>query len=308
MESDRSPIVSGPPALRATCWGTRGSVPSPGEETMRFGGNTSCLEVRTADGRSLIFDAGTGIRRLGSRLASIGRPLDAHLFLTHFHWDHIQGIPFFEPLYDARSVLHIHGPPQENGDLESLLAGQMGAAYFPVRLDQLGATLDFHDMRVGSWREGDLEVEALRVCHPSCTYGYRVSAGGAALAYVPDNELSGAHYPVPERWYEELVAFLHGVDCLLHDAMFTAAELSSRLGWGHSTFDQAIRLAEDAGVRRLLFFHHAPDRTDAELLEILEEARTALGRRHSTLEIGMATEMEELDLGEIGRESQRRSR
>ncbi|HEV2129959.1 MAG TPA: MBL fold metallo-hydrolase, partial [Longimicrobiaceae bacterium] len=271
-------------------------------------GNTSCLEVRTPDGRSLIFDAGTGIRRLGNHLASTGQPLELHLFLTHFHWDHIQGLPFFAPIYDPRSVLHFHGPPQEEANLESLLAGQMGSAYFPVRLDQLGATLDFHDMEVGTWRQGDLEVEALRVCHPSRTYGYRIRVPGATLAYVPDNEISGVHYPVSDCWYEEMVAALRGVDCLLHDAMFTSAEHPTRIGWGHSTFEQAIQLAEDAGVRRLLFFHHAPGRTDAELLQILEEMHADLARRRSPLEIGMATEEEEFRLGDAGGDMEEESR
>lgn len=286
-----SPIET--PVLRATCWGTRGSVPSPWQEMMRFGGNTSCLEVRTPGGGSLIFDAGTGIRRLGQRLVAAGEPIRAHLFLTHFHWDHIQGLPFFEPLYDPRSVLHIHGPAQGQIGTEGLLAGQMSSAYFPVRLDQLAAQLDITDLDEGWWRQDGVEVAAHHVCHPSRTYGYRIQTAGISLAYVPDNELTGTHSPPKPEWYRELVAFLHGADCLLHDAMFTTEEHPSRLGWGHSTFEQAVQLAEEARVRRLIFFHHAPDRTDVELLRILTQVRAELERRGSPLQVEMAVEGEE---------------
>ncbi len=281
------------PTLRAICWGTRGSIPSPGGETLRYGGNTSCLEVRTAEEGRLIFDAGTGIRALGRHLISTGSPVHAHLFLTHFHWDHIQGFPFFEPLYDSQTVLRIHGPPQGDQGVQHLLTRQMSTPYFPVSLDQLSASLEFFDLAEGVWRSGEVEVAAMRVCHPGTTYGYRVRINEASLAYIPDNELPGTHCSVPEGWYGSLLEFLSGVDCLFHDAMFTAAELPDRLGWGHSTFEHAVQLAEDAGVRCLSLFHHAPDRSDAELERILEGLREDLARRGSRLEVSIAAEGEE---------------
>jgi phosphoribosyl 1,2-cyclic phosphodiesterase len=299
-DSPRTGPAIAMPTLRAVFWGTRGSVPAPEQEMMGFGGNTSCVEVQTADGRSLIFDGGTGIRRLGRRLAATGQPVEARIFLTHLHWDHIQGLPFFEPLYHENSVVRLHGPPQEGRSLESLLSGQMTQPYFPVRIEQLACAVEFHDAHEGTWRENGLQVAAMRVCHPSTTFGYRVDHTGASLAYVPDNELTGTHYPVPAGWYDMLVAFLSGVDCLVHDAMFTADEHPRRLGWGHSTFEQAVRLAEDAGVPRLIFFHHSPDRTDNELTAILERIRGELARRGSLLSVEMAAEGSELRCGGAG--------
>lgn len=293
-EIPASPRSAGPPALRATCWGTRGSIPSPGPATVRYGGNTSCLEVRTARDGCFIFDAGTGIRVLGRRLAGGPAPVRAELFLSHFHWDHIQGVPFFAPLYDPRTSLRIHGASQNGVDIQTLFARQMTPTYFPIPYEALAATLEYVSLEDGAWLQDEVEVAAMRMRHPGNTYGFRIRAGGGAIAYIPDNELVGASYAVGEEWYGELVEFLRGVDLLFHDAMFTDAEYPQREGWGHSTFRQTIRLAEAAGVRRLFFFHHAPERTDAELDAVLEELRDELARRASPLELAIAAEGEEL--------------
>lgn len=282
------------PPLQAVCWGTRGSVPSPGPGTARFGGNTSCLEVRTADGHSVVFDAGTGIRALGRRLAATAGPLHTELFLTHFHWDHIQGIPFFAPLYDPRSYIRVHAMPQNGAEIQELFARQMSPIYFPVPFEALSARLDFVNTNGRTWVDHGAEVSALPVCHPGDTCGYRVRMGGTTVVYIPDNELAGPLYTDAPGAYEELVRFVRDADVLLHDAMFTDDEYVHRQGWGHSTYSQAIALAEAAGVRRLLFFHHAPDRTDAELNEQLAAQRAVLRRRASALQIGMAAEGEEI--------------
>lgn len=282
------------PALRATCWGTRGSVPSPGRETVVYGGNTPCLEVRPADGRCLIFDAGTGIRNLGQKLTAENASVDAELFLTHFHWDHIQGIPFFSPLYQAETRLRIHGVPQEDLDLETLFAGQMGPVYFPVPYHALAADLDYRPLQGEPWCQGGVEVAAFRVRHPGRTVGYRIRAAGATVAYIPDNELVGGDYPVASEWYDHLVEFIRGADLLFHDAMYSESEYAHRVGWGHSTYDQALELATVAGVRRLQFFHHAPERTDEELAHLLDGYRAGLTRRGSDLVLGVAVEGEEL--------------
>ena len=283
------------PSLRATCWGTRGSIPSPGPATARFGGNTSCLEVRTDDDRCYIFDAGTGIRGLGNRLAEEKGATNVNLFVTHFHWDHIQGIPFFAPLHAEDSFIRIHAARQGDLDIETLLRGQMGPVYFPVPYEALAADLSFEHLTGTPWSDDGTEVAAYRVRHAAHTYGYRIGAGDAAVAYIPDNELVGASYPVDgPGWYEGLLGFLAGVDVLFHDAMFTEAEYPKVEGWGHSTFEQAVKLAEDAGVSRLYFFHHAPERTDTELLAILDRMREAVDRRGSGLQLGVAAEGEEL--------------
>lgn len=274
-------------------WGARGSIASPGPATAGYGGNTSCLEVR-AGGRTLIFDAGTGIRPLGERLAASTEPLDADLFLSHFHWDHIQGLPFFTPLYDPRTRLRIHAPARDGSAVREILAGQMSRPYFPVPWEAIEAELEFLPVTETPWRSDGVEVAAIPVRHPGRTMGYRLRAGEATIAFVPDSELIGGSYPDGGSPYDALVAFLHGVDLLIHDAMYTDAEYPAREGWGHSTFGQAIRLAEEAGVRRLAFFHHAPDRSDDELDTIHALLREELGARGSRLETLVAREGEEL--------------
>jgi phosphoribosyl 1,2-cyclic phosphodiesterase len=282
------------PTLRTRCWGTRGSLPSPGPESVRFGGNTSCLEVVGPSGVRLIFDAGSGIRPLGETLARAAAGVVADLFLTHFHWDHIQGLPFFAPMYDAQAALCIHGARQGDADIQSLVAGQMVPAYFPVPFEALAARLEFHHVNGDAVEREGMVVTSHRVRHATATYGYRVTSGGASLAYLPDNELVGGTHETQPGWYASLCAFLGGVDVLFHDATFTDAEYPRYEGWGHSTVSQAVRLAEDAGVRRLCLFHHSPGRTDAALSRIVEEAREESARRGSALEIDAATEGEEL--------------
>jgi phosphoribosyl 1,2-cyclic phosphodiesterase len=276
-------------ALTARCWGTRGSLPSPGPATVRYGGNTSCLEVR-ADGRVLIFDAGSGIRGLGERLAAEQPTVDADLFLSHFHWDHIQGLPFFRPLYSPDTRLRVHGAPQGTSNVQSLIAGQMGPIYFPVPFDALSARLDFHDLDGTPVILGAVEVAAHRARHPMNTFGFRIRCGGRTIAYFPDNELVGGEYDMPPDWYESLCSFLNGVDVLIHDAMFTHDEYKMFAGWGHSTFRDAVQLAEDARVRRLLLFHHAPERSDSDLETFVGRIQDDLSRRNSALHLGIAVE------------------
>ena len=291
-----SPSAAGSPALRVTCWGTRGSIPAPGPATVRFGGNTSCVEVNAANGCRLIFDAGTGIRALSLGLASEPGPLDAHLFVTHYHWDHIQGFPFLAQLYQPDTRLIVHGPMQGDVSVDEALSGQMSPLYFPVPLTAMAAEVAFSTADGTPWEDDGVRVDAFRVNHPGVTYGYRVSFAGATAVYVPDNELGDAPDPA---WYREMVAFSGDADLLLHDAMLTDAEYVDRQGWGHSTFAQAVKLAEDAGVRRLALFHHSPDRSDAELEEIATGLRGALAHRNSSLRIDVADEGAEIALGNV---------
>lgn len=308
MSRDRDPLASAvealpaksegavAPSLSARCWGTRGSLPSPGHHTVQYGGNTSCLEVR-ADDQVLIFDAGSGIRHLGENMVMQGE-VAAELFLSHFHWDHIQGLPFFMPLYSPETRMRVHGARQGESDVQSLIAGQMGPIYFPVPFEELSAELDFRDLDATPVRVGNAEVTPHRVRHPMNTYGFRVQNAGATIAYVPDNELVGGTYDMPHGWYESFREFISGVDVLIHDAMFTDEEYRRFAGWGHSTFRDAVRLAEDAGVRKLLLFHHAPERTDAELDEIVERLQNDLARRNSELQLAVAAEGEDILLEE----------
>jgi phosphoribosyl 1,2-cyclic phosphodiesterase len=276
--------MSIPPGLTATCWGTRGSIPAPGPSTVRYGGNTSSLDVQ-AGGRRYVFDAGTGIRALGHQLAP-EQPIDAELFLTHFHWDHVQGFPFCGQLYHPDTRVRVHGPPQDGAGVASVLAGIMAPAYFPVPLDALAPGVEFRDVDALPWTDGTVEVAALRVCHPGFTCGYRLRAGGASLAYVPDNELGEAD----DARYRRMVDWAAGVDLLVHDAMYLDGEYARVRGWGHSRVSDAVRLAEDAGARRLLLFHHAPERSDGELDAITGDVRRGLAARGSALRVDAAAE------------------
>jgi phosphoribosyl 1,2-cyclic phosphodiesterase len=288
--------VSAPatPLLKARCWGTRGSLPSPGRDTVRYGGNTSCLEVSGVNGHRLIFDAGSGIRPLGEDMSRSQDAVTADLFLTHFHWDHIQGLPFFGPMYDPSTGICVHGAQQGDLDLPKLVAGTMGPIYFPVPFEAVSAHMRFRHIDGDVVERDGVVISAHRVRHPTHAYGFRIDAPGASIAYVPDNEIFGAQYDTGPGWYDSFCSFLRGVDVLFHDAMFTDAEYPRFEGWGHSSVPQAIRLAEDAGVRHLNLFHHSPGRTDFELDRIVSDARDDLGRRGSSLSLGVATEGEEL--------------
>ncbi len=291
-----SPIAA-PPGLgiRLRCWGTRGSIPSPGPATAGYGGNTPCIEVGVG-GRRVVFDAGSGVRLLGMDVLEEPEPADATIFLSHFHWDHIQGFPFFGPLYQPEARLRIVGPAQEGMDVRSLFAGQMGPIYFPVPFSAVSASTSFDHLNEGTWEEDGFRVSAMRVRHPSFTVGYRLEAGGRSLCYVPDNELVGARYPLREDWRRRFTRFVEGADLLIHDAMFTEEEYASREGWGHSTFRQAIDLAAGAGVRSLLFFHHAPERSDRDLEVIVRERQEEVASRGLALQVDAASEGVELIL------------
>ena len=275
--------------MTVRCWGTRGSVPSPGHATARYGGNTSCVEVEAGDLR-FILDAGTGIRLLGEKLSSEGTTKRASILLSHFHWDHIQGFPFFAPAYDPGFELRIIAPAQEGIDIEALLRRQMGPVHFPIPYDALSADITFNQLNEGSWEHEGVLIHSMRVRHTSFTVGYRVEAYGCTVVFIPDNELVGGSHQTPPGWAEKLEGFVSEADLLLHDAMFTTEEYSSREGWWHSTFSQALELAERARVKQLQFFHHAPGRSDTELDRIVQHFREEVGVRGLDMEVNAAAE------------------
>jgi phosphoribosyl 1,2-cyclic phosphodiesterase len=282
------------PAVRVVCWGTRGSLPSPGPKTARFGGNTSCVEIRAGGGPRLIFDAGTGIVGLGRQLTRAAQPLELELFLTHFHWDHIHGLPLFGPLHNPAARIRIHAERQGSIDIRPLIATLMSRPFFPVALGDCAAQIEFHHLDGRSWFGDHVTVTPLRVQHPEHTCGFRIACGAIVVVYIPDNEPAGAGYPVPATWKSDLLEFVHGADLLIHDATFTPAEYDARHGWGHATYEQAVQLAEAGSVRRLLLFHHAPDRSDDELDAIVERVRDEVAGRGSTLQVDAAVEGQEV--------------
>jgi phosphoribosyl 1,2-cyclic phosphodiesterase len=268
--------------------GTRGSVPTPEPANAGCGGNTSSIEVVAPGGVSVLLDAGTGIR---SACRDAGDAPELDIVLTHFHWDHVQGLPFFAPLHDPRARIRIHAPCQAHLCVRDLLGGHLAPVYFPAPFDDFAARITLHDLEGGVRTAAGVEIEAMRVQHPSNTQGLLLRGEGWSMAYVPDNELGG-----DASAYEALRAFVADADLLVHDAMLTEAEYEVRRGWGHSTFEQAVRFAGDAGVGMLRLFHHHPDRPDSELERMLAATRHELERCGSLLDVDLAREGETVTL------------
>ncbi len=273
-------------AYTVTFWGTRGSIPTPGAHTARYGGNTPCVAVegsagggarREGGGQLVILDAGTGIRALGRELVEgQNGAVRAEILLSHAHWDHIQGLPHFKPFFAPGNAVRIWGSRQGTTSLEAILRQQMDPAVFPVPLDALSAKLTVQQVEPGEFTVGPFRVQSMRLRHPGTTLGYRLTpvAGGPSMAYVTDNELGpGGHYNTGPSWRKDLVGFLKGVELLIHDAMYTPEELEEHRGWGHSTFEEAVALAGDAGVKRLVLFHHEPEHGDEAIDALLAAAR-----------------------------------
>jgi phosphoribosyl 1,2-cyclic phosphodiesterase len=248
-------------------WGTRGSIPAPGPSTLRYGGNTSCVEIRLKDGTLVIVDAGSGIRPLGAALGTC----DAVLLLSHYHWDHIQGMPFFIPAYSPKSSVRIMGPEYNGAGPYELLDGQMQAPYFPAPASAwLGITGSQIIQQGETFTIGSVVIRSARLSHPGPTFGYRFEEGGRAFVYASDNEPDVA----PPEQISDIVKLAAGADILVHDCQYTEAEYETKHGWGHSTPRQAVRIAAEAGVRQLLLFHHDPAHTDEQVEALADEVRS----------------------------------
>ncbi|MGF1515322.1 MAG: MBL fold metallo-hydrolase [Elainellaceae cyanobacterium] len=251
-------------------WGVRGSIACPGGHTVRYGGNTSCIEM-LIDGRRLIFDGGTGLRVLGQELLK-HTPVEANMFFTHSHWDHIQGFPFFTPAFVPGNKFNIYGTVAPNGStVEQRLNDQMLHPNFPVPLQIMGADLSFHDIEVGDCIEvGDIRVDNRMLNHPGEAVGYRVSWNGLSAAYVTDTE----HFP--DRLDENVLWLAQDADVFIYDSTYTDAEYHAepvgKVGWGHSTWQEAVKIARAANVKQLIIFHHDPLHSDEFMDNIKQEA------------------------------------
>lgn len=282
-------------ALTLRFWGTRGSIPTPGAQTVRYGGNTPCLEVRTPDDWLIVLDAGTGIRELGRSLLqrANGKPITGDIYLTHAHWDHIQGLPFFAPVFREGNHFTIWGSKAMETSIGRVLRDQMSPVVFPITFDQLAASIDVRELAEGRSSRNGYEVEAFPVRHPGGALGYRLTAisGGRSLVYISDNELDpAAHYDPPSGSRDELLAFCHRAGVLVHDTMFTSDEYGHHRGWGHSTYEDAVQLALDAEVDQLVLFHHKPERTDVDVDRLTDACRALVARRGGRLDVLAAAE------------------
>jgi phosphoribosyl 1,2-cyclic phosphodiesterase len=264
--------------VRATVWGCRGSLATPGRETLRYGGNTSCVEVRLADGNLIVLDAGTGIRPLGLELDP-ERPSTIHLLLTHLHLDHLEGLGFFAPCWSSENEIHVWGPRSPVRTLAERIARYLSPPLFPVQLADVPAHLTFHDVPHEEWEIGSARIRAEPVSHPGPTLGFRVEEDGRSLAYIPDHEpgLAIDLASASPEWVSGS-ALVDRVDVLLHDAQYTEEEYRARVGWGHSSVGDAVTFARIAGVRRLVLFHHDPRHSDSDLDDLLGRARDLWGQ------------------------------
>jgi phosphoribosyl 1,2-cyclic phosphodiesterase len=284
--------------MRLRIWGARGSLPTPGAEMLRYGGNTSCVQVTLSDGTHVVLDAGTGIRNLP---ADLGAPHGhIHVLLSHLHLDHIQGLLFFEPLFNAESEVTIWGPSAPAHSLQSRIGRYLSAPLTPVEVRELPCQLDFRNCPVTEWEIGSARIRAETVTHRGPTLGFRIEDEGASLCYLPDHEpaLVGPIDQLEHEWISGH-ALAHDVDLLLHDCQYTDAEYLLHLGWGHSAVSHALQFARSARARNTLLFHHDPSHTDDMLDEILASARadwSALGEDATAL--AMASEGLEVAVGQ----------
>jgi phosphoribosyl 1,2-cyclic phosphodiesterase len=256
--------------MRVKFWGVRGSTPTPQAENLRYGGNTSCVEVRLGD-QIYIFDCGTGFRLLGHELGrEFGdRPFAAHVFVSHFHWDHIQGMPFFRPLYDnPKSQFHFHSSSRTRG-LQQVMAEQMAAPYFPVNLAQMRAQLGFYNIENGCLPMGEgVQIKTAWLNHPQGCMGFRLETKEGVLVYATDNEPGDPGFDKAVRKLAE------GADILIYDAQYLPEEYEARRrGWGHSHWREAINVVMESGAKELILYHHDPDHTDAVVDKVVQDAR-----------------------------------
>jgi phosphoribosyl 1,2-cyclic phosphodiesterase/CheY-like chemotaxis protein len=286
--------------MRVCFWGTRGSIPKPGPSSLRHGGNTSCVEVVADDGTRLVIDCGTGAHGLGRALLAGSTPTRGHLLVTHTHWDHIQGLPFFDPLFAKGGEWDVHGPRLPGRSLHAALASQMAPDHFPIALDAGDATLRIHDLVEGVFQAGSVRVTAQYLNHPALTLGYRIEADGCVVVYASDHEphallgsVDGATAHLEDRRH---VGFLADADLVIHDAQYALADFPAKTGWGHSPVEAAVAYAAAARVRRLALHHHDPWRDDDGVDRLAETAQRRAAAAAPSLEVFAAREGGEIEL------------
>lgn len=293
--------------MKLKFWGVRGSIPTPGKHTVRYGGNTPSLELRLDDDKLIIFDAGTGIRNFGDDLINNGESVKAFLLITHPHWDHIQGFPFFKPAFISGNELTIIGTERAEKTLSEIISEQMNRIYFPVQLHELKAKIKFIPIRdEGEMNIFEAKVRTLYVNHPGFTVAYRLEYNGKVLVYVSDNEpydraaaasLSNFEEFVKQKYNsnsgdpnQRVFDFCKDADVLIHDATYTPEEYIDRVGWGHSHYLFTLRVAAEANVKRLYLFHHDQNHSDDKVDDILKKCKKEVKTRGYKFECEAAAE------------------
>jgi phosphoribosyl 1,2-cyclic phosphodiesterase len=303
---------------RLKFWGVRGSIPTPGPGTVRYGGNTSCVEVR-AGGEIIILDAGTGLRWLGRELLSEfkDQPLNLTLLLSHTHWDHIQGLPFFEPIYQPRCRLRILGFEGARSGLVTVLSGQMESPYFPVAFGELPGNIEIVELKDMDFQVGPVRVQAWFANHPGICVGYRLFTDEGSVAFFPDNEPHCRHRgttPIaPTKSQksldfaraeeQKLVEFLRAVDVLILDTQYDSDEYDKHVGWGHGCIEDAVAVALQARARQLFLFHHDPDHDDVRMDRLVARAREIVAVENASLQVDAAREGAVVELAALARQN-----
>jgi len=304
-----APESAGSPFVKF--WGVRGSIPAPGPDTVRYGGNTACVEFR-GGGEIIVLDAGTGIRPLGNALTTefAGQSLSLTILLTHSHWDHVQGFPFFQPAYDPSNRIRVRGFEGAREGLAGIFSAQMESPFFPIGLAQMPGHLSFEELRSMEFTVGKVQVQAAFANHPGVCVGYRLEAGENSVAYLPDHEpfhRMRSDSVMPDALKDQakkfalaeddkIVRFLQNADLLILDAQFDGEEYARHTGWGHSSVDDAVELALRASVKRLVLFHHDPAHDDAKIDQMVRHAQGLVAKSGKKLEIEAAREGLKCDL------------
>jgi phosphoribosyl 1,2-cyclic phosphodiesterase len=276
--------------MKIKCWGSRGSIPVSGRQFLKYGGDTTCMEIQPRSGETIIIDAGSGIRRLGSHLLQ-QQVQGYHILFTHAHWDHIMGLPFFRPMHCLKTELNLYHCPFHERFVDRMLSDLMIPPYFPIPCSGSKSNITFHDAKTSAFDIGSVRIEPFPLSHPNGGSGYKFTEDGKTFVFLTDNELGYIH--PGGKTLDEYRVFCEGVDLLIHDAEYTPSEYTSYIRWGHSTYTDTLALALSAHVGQVGFFHNNQDRTDQEVDDIVKHAREQIiARNRSTKCFAVAADME----------------